>query len=156
MKILVYASTIILTLLIISFSNAESFEMPQFQITWKDGSTYGVLLDQKLSDSNISEIIYELREIRKRGDFSKYFPRTTPGLKDKYGVIQVQIFTNPKWADKKMASDYVNQRMDKKIEQEYINNIRGYYGWQSNNHFEVGEIGYSEGKLKSTKYKKLF
>lgn len=156
MKILLLASTVFVTLFIVSPENVQSFEMPDFKIIWKDGGTYGILVDQKLSDTQISEIVYELREIRKRKEFHKFFPITTPGLKDKYAVLQVEIFSDAKWATEKMAKDYVNGKMNKKVEQQYINNIRGYYGWSSGNNFERGSIGSDEGDLKSRNYRKLF
>lgn len=156
MKILLFASTVFFVLLIGPLENVQSFEMPKFKIIWKMGSTYGVLVDRKFSDSQVSKMVYELREIRKRNEFHKFFPVTAPGLKDQYAMFQIRIFSDPQWATEKLAKDYVNGEMSKEVEQEYINNIRGYYGWQSNVNFETGEIGYSEGKLKSKNYRKLF
>lgn len=155
-KILLFASTVFFALLIGPLASAQATEMPKFKIIWKRGSTYGVLVDRKLSDSQISKMIYELREIRKRKEFHKSFPPTTQGLTDKYAIFQIRIYSDPQWATAKLADDYVNGEMSKEVEQEYINNIRGYYGWQSDVNFETGEIGYSEGKLQSKNYRKLF
>ena len=156
MKILLFVSTVFFALLIAPLESVQSAQMPKFKIIWKMGSTYGVLVDGKLSDTEISKMNYELREIRKRKEFHKFFPVTTPGLTDKYAIFQIWIFSNPQWATDKLADDYVNGRMSKEVEQEYINNIRGYYCWQSDVNFEKGEIGYSEGKLQSKNYKQLF
>jgi len=156
MKILLFATTVFFALLIAPLESVQSVEMPKFKIIWKMGSTYGILVDRKLSDGQISKMIYELREIRKRKEFHKFFPVTTPGLTDKYAMFQIWIFSDPQWATDKLAEDYVNGRMSKQVEQEYINNIRGYYCWQSNVNFEKGEVGYSEGKLQSRNYKQLF
>jgi hypothetical protein len=136
---------------------AESFEIPQFKIIWKEFSTFGILFDQKLSDNQVEQIIYEFREIRKRREFYKYFPQTTPGGKDKYTVIQIQIFTNPKWSSEKMMKDFLKYKMSKKMEKQYFNNIRGYYGWSNlKTIYERGSIGDCDDKLKSKNYRELF
>jgi hypothetical protein len=105
----------------------------------------------------IEQIIYEFREIRKRKELHKYFPPAMPHLNDKYAIIQIQIFNDSKWATEKMERDFVYKRMSKKMEKQYIDNIRGFYGWSNlKTIYERGSIGDSEDGLKSKHYRELF
>ena len=149
-------------LLIIFFSSsARSFELPKYIVTWHEGTTIGALFKGNISDSQIKNIIYKFREIRQRNEFDKYFPGALPLIVDNNYVIKVKIFTNAKWASRKMNSKYINNRMADKLVKQYINNIRGYYSWDGMKNdkggFERGTLGFAEeGGPKSKHFKILF
>jgi hypothetical protein len=142
------ASIIVCTLLIIFLSveiihaqkKTTLTNFPAFKITWINGTTYGLLFDKKLTDNDFEKIIYELREIRKRSDFNKYFPvHTAPRMA--YKIMQFNMFTDPKWAAPKMNDRFMKNKMSKKETQSYFNNIRGFYGWSQNSQYEKRSIG---------------
>jgi len=126
-----------------------SYEIPKFKIIWRHGPTIGILFNDQLSDSQIEQIIYELREIRKRKEFDKYFPATTPQSRDKYSQIYIEIFTDPKWATEGIMKDFIFERMSEEMVKEYLNNTRGYYGWSQEYKYEGGSLGNVAGELAS-------
>lgn len=152
----IYFLFIIIVALLSYSSIVMSFDLPTFKIIWKQGSTYGILFDGNLSDSQIEQIIYAFRDIRERGEFDKYFPATSPDSDNQYSDLQIQIFTDPKWATKKMADTYNDGHMSYDMTHEYLNNSRGYYGLREAIGYESGTLGDKKGKYKSKNYKILF
>ena len=134
-------------------------DIPEFKITWKTGSSFGLLLTKQTSDKEIEQILYAIRDLAKRDQLSKYFTPTTPGLKNKYSMFQIEIFTDPKWASENMMTRFDNGKLSKRTEREYMDKVRGYYGYSfdnSGNKSEMGNIGYKEGHYQSKNYKLLF
>ena len=142
-------------------ADAATIVNREFRIAWASGTTYGILLTQPASDNDIEKFVYELREIRKRSEFNKYFPvHELNHMKDPYSLLQVQIFTDPKWASRDIKKRWADNKMPKQEVQVYFNNIRGYYGWQKNPGFERGSIGDrfrdKSTSMQSRQFKALF
>lgn len=160
--------TLFLSILIVPFvlvcsicglpSIGISSDIPKYKIVWSDGTTYGILFQQKLTDNDFEKIIFEFREIRKRNEFNKYFPPPKNYKRnDPYGVLQFTFFTDPKWSSRKMSERFVNNKMTKLECQNYYDNIRGYYGWSRNPFYEKGSIGdFESNNIKSKNYRELF
>lgn len=155
-KMIVFCAVLIFLSGLGQSTAAEPEKIPPFKVCWIFGATYGILINQKLTDKDIEGIIYQWQEVRKKDAFHTLLPRNRTRLKNPYSMLGIEIFTDPAWCKKEHNDRYFNERMSKKMEMTYINKIRGYYGWQENVGLEMGTIGTKDGKLKSKNYRMLF
>jgi hypothetical protein len=134
--------------------SAAAFDLSQFKIQWKYGSTFGILFDQSLTDDQLEEIINDFSIVRKENRFRHYFSPTTLNFRDKFYSIQIIIFTEPEWATLAAYRKYLDGSTEDSG-QEYLDNIRGFYSWQTNA-IEKGTIGMEDDGLRSSNYQVIF
>ena len=132
--------------------------LPSFKMLWKDASFIVILVPPDTTNERLEALIYEFRKARKENYLSKWFPPTTPGLKNKYSLVYLYVFSDPEWATKELMDKYdtLDRRL-LKFKKEYVKHIRAVYYYELlSRGKEEGTLGDDNGVVRSPFYKILF
>jgi hypothetical protein len=151
--------TATLFLIFLMTSSSVFAETPSFNVLWKQGIILGVLVPPSTPKEQLKDLIYKFKQAKKDQTISSLIPPVTVGLKDKYRMVVIYVFSDSKWAQEEEYNKY--KHADDKttkgrvISKAYLNHIAAYYEFTIDNK-EYGSLGVSEFGYKSAHYEKLF
>lgn len=133
--------------------------VPAFKVSARDSSTISLLVPASTTQDQLQRLITAFRQARQAGEFSRLIPATTPGNPfGSYSIVWVLVFTEPEWASSGKLKKFVKAGAYKGRSSEFCNQYTEhvkaeyFYGPQQ----EYGNLGYGDGWMQSSSYKKLF
>ena len=167
-----YLLIIILQLsLCLNIGKAYSQDIPEFKVIGQYKTALSLLVPPSTKKDQLKKLVYAFKEARQNNTLSKMIPPTTPGgIKGQYAIIQIFIFSEPKWATEEILKKYLganpplvySDRYKKKSEKfvkQVTLHVRAYY-WANPFGQEEGSIGISTEigykKVITPNYEKLF
>lgn len=136
---------------------ASEAKIPQFQVQWRTGIIVSVVVTPKTTKDQLKALIFEFRKARRAHSLINYLPATTPGISDDpHAQVIIFVFSDPKWATKEKYNEYERSGMRSRIAQAYLDKITASFEFNYLDSKEYGSLGYDEGGMRSSSYKKFF
>jgi len=148
-----------LTCMLLGGSSIAASNLPKFEVVGRDKTVLSIVVPQNTTSEQLKTLILQFRAARKSNSLSTMIPATTQGGKyGDYAIVWVFVLTERDWAAADKLRRFINSSAkslaDKEFDKKYVKHIKAEYFYSVGE--EYGSLGYDDGVVRSSNYKKIF
>ncbi len=153
------AALLCLTCMVLAPPAVAEPSVPKFDVVGRSKAALSVVVPQYTTAEQLKTLIFQFRAARRNNSLSKMIPATTRGGKfGDYAIVWIFVFTERDWASsgklRRFITSSAKSATDRQYDRVFVRHIKAEYFYSSSE--EYGNLGYSDGAVRSPNYQKLF